>query len=89
MVKGNWFWLIIILVQNHRCCDANLSNVNRIVNTRATCTRDLLRIQFEMDRSFRGVIFAKEFQDECRARGKFGRNKCAFEIYIKKKKQKM
>lgn len=34
------------------------------------CTRELFNIKLDLDRSFKGVIFAKDFSDECRVKGK-------------------
>lgn len=33
------------------------------------CTRDLFNIKLDMGKSFRGIVFAKDFLVECRARG--------------------
>ncbi len=33
------------------------------------CSRELFNIKLELDRSFKGVVFAKDFSDECRVKG--------------------
>lgn len=33
------------------------------------CSRELFNIKLDLDRSFKGVIFAKDFSDECRVKG--------------------
>lgn len=36
----------------------------------ASCSREFFIMQFHMEKPFRGVVFAKEFLNECHARGK-------------------
>lgn len=41
----------------------------KILSTRTNCTRDLFEMHIQLDRSFRGILYAKDFPLECRSRG--------------------
>lgn len=43
------------------------------ISISTNCSRELFNIKLELDRSFKGVIFAKDFSDECRVKGTFYR----------------
>lgn len=42
---------------------------NHVVSISANCTRDFMNLRLDLDRPFKGVVFAKEFADECHSRG--------------------
>ncbi|XP_037935751.1 uncharacterized protein LOC119669800 [Teleopsis dalmanni] len=46
----------------------------KIVSVQTNCTRDLFEMNIEMNRDFRGLLYAKDFPFECRARGTSDRN---------------
>lgn len=39
------------------------------LSVKINCTRDAFNIKLDMDEPFRGLVFAKDFVDECRVRG--------------------
>lgn len=45
------------------------SEPNKLYDVKINCTREVFNIKLDMDRSFKGVVFAKDFLDECRAKG--------------------
>lgn len=45
---------------------------NTLDTLKINCTRDLFNIKLDMGKSFRGIVFAKDFLDECRAKGECG-----------------
>lgn len=40
-----------------------------LTGIKTNCTRELFNIKLDLDKSFKGVIFAKDFLDECHKRG--------------------
>lgn len=50
------------------------ANKNKIVSVRTNCTRDLFEMRIDLDKSFRGILYAKDFPFECRTRGSSGTN---------------
>lgn len=52
---------------------------NKLIAVKTNCTRDLFNIKLDLDKSFKGVIFAKDFLDECHKRGK---KKTLLQIYF-------
>ncbi|XP_055695233.1 uncharacterized protein LOC129797025 isoform X2 [Lutzomyia longipalpis] len=42
---------------------------NHVVSISANCTRDFMNLRLDLGRPFKGVIFAKEFAEECHSRG--------------------
>ncbi|XP_055716817.1 uncharacterized protein LOC129810394 isoform X1 [Phlebotomus papatasi] len=42
---------------------------NHVVSICANCTRDFMNLRLDLDRPFKGVVFAKEFAEECHSRG--------------------
>lgn len=42
---------------------------NKLTDVKTNCTRDVFNVKMELSRPFRGVIFAKDFLDECRTNG--------------------
>uniref|UniRef100_A0A336MM46 CSON014159 protein n=1 Tax=Culicoides sonorensis TaxID=179676 RepID=A0A336MM46_CULSO len=42
---------------------------NNLKSIQTDCTRDHFHIQLDLGKPFKGVVFAKEFSDECRASG--------------------
>lgn len=40
-----------------------------IISIETNCTRDLFDIEIELNKKFRGILFTKDFSDECRTRG--------------------
>ncbi|KAH8416494.1 hypothetical protein KR222_006137, partial [Zaprionus bogoriensis] len=49
--------------------NASPSSTMRIQTLQVNCTRELLDMQLALSRSFRGLLYAKDFPLECRARG--------------------
>lgn len=41
----------------------------RILSIETNCSRETFEIRVNLNRSFRGLLFAKDFQNECRTRG--------------------
>lgn len=44
---------------------------NKVVSVKINCTRESFNIKFDMIKPFKGLIFAKDFLDECRSKGEF------------------
>lgn len=42
----------------------------KLFSVKINCTRELFNIQMDVGRPFKGIIFAKDFLDECRTKGK-------------------
>ncbi|XP_055909408.1 uncharacterized protein LOC129944185 isoform X2 [Eupeodes corollae] len=42
---------------------------NKIVSVATNCTRDVFEMRIELNKNFRGLLYAKDFPLECRARG--------------------
>lgn len=42
---------------------------NKLYGVKINCTRDVFNIKLDMDKSFKGIVFAKDFLDECRVKG--------------------
>lgn len=42
---------------------------NKLVTVKTNCTRDVFNVKLDLAKPFRGVIFAKDFLDECRTLG--------------------
>lgn len=42
---------------------------NKILSVETNCTRDLFEIRIDLGKKFRGILFAKDFVEECRTRG--------------------
>lgn len=49
-------------------------NRYKIIAISTNCTRDLFEIRLELNRAFHGLMYAKDFAHECRARGKTENN---------------
>lgn len=49
---------------------------NKLYGVKINCTRDVFNIKLDMGKSFKGIVFAKDFLDECRVKGK----SCAYAI---------
>lgn len=43
----------------------------KLFAVKINCTRDVFNIQLDMGRPFKGIVFAKDFVEECRAKGEF------------------
>lgn len=63
-----WFLLFNLLI--HGCWATAKPPSNKILSIKTICSRDLIHVKLEMGRFFRGIVFAKDFQDECKTRGK-------------------
>lgn len=76
--NNNWnlFWwnnwkqsmlLRILFVLVWHCLAGSHANKTqqKILSIEANCTRDLMHIKINMDRPFKGMVFAKGFNDEC------------------------
>lgn len=48
---------------------ASRSPPNKLIAIKTNCTRELFSIKLDMGKTFKGVIFAKDFLDECRSKG--------------------
>lgn len=44
---------------------------NKLNAVKINCTREMFNIKLDMGKPFKGIIFAKDFLDECRVRGKY------------------
>lgn len=44
--------------------------LNKLDAVKINCTRELFNIKLDMGKSFRGIVFAKDFSEECRSKGK-------------------
>lgn len=42
---------------------------NKLLAVKTNCTRDVFNVKMDLAKPFRGVIFAKDFLDECRTNG--------------------
>lgn len=42
----------------------------KLFSVKINCTRELFNIQMDVGRPFKGIIFAKDFLEECRVKGK-------------------
>lgn len=45
------------------------TGANKVVSVKINCTRELFNIKLDMIKPFKGIIFAKDFLDECRSKG--------------------
>lgn len=52
----------------------SLKNRYRITRIQTNCTRDTFEMNFELNRGFHGLLYAKDFAHECRSRGNDERN---------------
>lgn len=41
----------------------------KILSIETNCTREIFEIRVNLNKSFRGLLYAKDFQNECRTRG--------------------
>lgn len=46
----------------------------KLFSIKINCTRDMFNIHLDVGRPFKGIIFAKDFLEECRAKGKLTAN---------------
>lgn len=52
---------------------------NKVYGVKINCTRDVFNIKIDMGKAFKGIVFAKDFLDECRVKGK-----CIYhKVYVK------
>ncbi|XP_055298246.1 uncharacterized protein LOC129566323 isoform X2 [Sitodiplosis mosellana] len=42
---------------------------NKLYGIKINCTRDVFNIKLDLDKSFKGIVFAKDFLEECRTKG--------------------
>lgn len=42
---------------------------NKLINITTNCTRDTFNLNLNMGKPFKGVVFTKDFADECKMRG--------------------
>lgn len=47
----------------------NIHNKNNLKSIKTDCTKDHFHIQLDLGKPFKGVVFAKEFTDECSVKG--------------------
>ncbi|XP_031621833.1 uncharacterized protein LOC116339889 isoform X2 [Contarinia nasturtii] len=45
------------------------SEPNKLYGIKINCTRDVFNIKIDMGKTFKGIVFAKDFLDECRVKG--------------------
>lgn len=48
-----------------------LSIANKMVSVNTNCTRELLQIDLYLGHPFKGIIFAKDFSEECGSKGSY------------------
>lgn len=60
--------LLHLLLLFHGCW-SNRPTPNKLLTIQTNCTRDLFQINVNMEKSFKGIIFAKDFVDDCRSKG--------------------
>lgn len=41
----------------------------KLFSVKINCTRELFNIELDIGRPFKGIIFAKDFMEECRSKG--------------------
>ena len=51
------------------CLPGVLSATNKMVSVNTNCTKDLLQIDLFLGHPFKGIIFAKDFSEECGSKG--------------------
>lgn len=63
--------LVMLLLMLTRAHDTRASRPppNKLIGVKTNCTRDVLNVKLELAKPFRGVIFARDFLDECRTNG--------------------
>lgn len=67
---GHLFVLALLcLLNNASAVAASRPAPNKLLAVKTNCTRDVFNVKMELAKPFRGVIFAKDFLDECRTNG--------------------
>lgn len=61
----------MLILYLHGCWSSRppLIAPNKLYGIKINCTRDVFNIKLDMDKSFKGVVFAKDFLEECRVKG--------------------
>lgn len=47
-----------------------LPPTNKLVKLVTNCTRETLQMRLDLGKPFKGIVFTKDFTEECRTRGK-------------------
>lgn len=61
---------------------------NKVYGVKINCTRDVFNIKIEMDKAFKGIVFSKDFVDECSVKGEWNTpdgtvcKKCALNFHF-------
>lgn len=64
--------IYMLIIYLHGCWSSRpppSSPPNSLFSVKINCTRELFNIKLDMGKPFKGIIFAKDFLDECRSRG--------------------
>jgi len=61
---------LLLLIYLHGCWTTKPSSSNKLISISTNCSRDLFRIKLDVGKPFKGLVFAKDFSEECRAKGK-------------------
>lgn len=48
---------------------SHINNKNHTITINTECNRELFHLTFNLEKPFKGVLFAKDFMEECRAKG--------------------
>lgn len=60
---------VLLLALGSAAVAASRPAPNKLLTVKTNCTRDVFNVKMELAKPFRGVIFAKDFLDECRTNG--------------------
>ncbi|GBP22235.1 hypothetical protein EVAR_22521_1 [Eumeta japonica] len=58
-------WILAVVIVPVACQHHNGKQVNRVSTVQATCEKDTMQIQMEMEKPFKGIVFSKDFAREC------------------------